>query len=324
MSFSSLTKEELVRLPLGKVCCVMSELSALVQTSGSLQLRGGGRVRVTFRVENAGLARRIFLLLRTGLEIVPRLHFIQHARLGGRRTCVLTLEDQDAEKLLLALHMMERSEEGTLTLRRTVPRHPMTRQCCRRSFLRGAFLGAGTMSDPEKEYHLECIAEEDSLGKTLESLLEKSQLPVHAHVRRGKRVFYLKGCQDIADMLTLMGASGATMELENIRIKKEIRSQVNRAMNCDEKNAERQVSAAQKQVEMIKVISIQRGLFTLPPSLQELARLRLEHPDESLTALGQLLQPPVGKSGVNHRVRRLEAIYNEIVATTPNPKEEHP
>ena len=103
MSFSSLAKEELLRLPLGKNCCVMSELSALVQTSGCLQLRGGGRVRVTFRVESAGLARRIFRLLGAGLELTPRLHFVQHARLGGRRSCVLTLEDEAAQKLLLSL-----------------------------------------------------------------------------------------------------------------------------------------------------------------------------------------------------------------------------
>lgn len=315
MSFSSLAKEELLRLPLGKNCCVMSELSALVQTSGSLQLRGGGRVRVTFRVESAGLARRIFRLLGAGLELTPRLHFVQHARLGGRRSCVLTLEDEAAQKLLLSLHMMEHGEDGGVTLRRTTPRHPMTRQCCRRSFLRGVFLGAGTMSDPEKDYHFELVAGEESLCATLEKLLEKSGLPVHMHQRKGKYVVYLKGCQHIADMLTLMGATAATMELENIRIKKEIRNQVNRAMNCDEKNAERQVSAAQKQVEVIKAISIQRGLYTLPPSLQEIARLRLEHPEESLTSLGALLDPPVGKSGVNHRMRRLEAIYDEIVAS---------
>ena len=227
---------------------------------------------------------------------------------------MLTLDDGDAQKLLLSLHMMEQDEGGGVTLRRTVPRHPMTRQCCRRAFLRGAFLGAGTMSDPEKDYHFELIAGEENLRQTLEKLLEKSGLPVHVHERKGKQVIYLKGCQQIADMLTLMGASKATMELENIRIKKGIRNQVNRAMNCDEKNAERQVSAAQKQVEMIKVISIQRGLFNLPPSLQEIARLRLEHPEESLTALGELLTPPVGKSGVNHRMRRLEAVYHEIEA----------
>ena len=122
MSFSSTTKEELIRLPLGKACCMLSELSALTQTSGSLSLRGGGRVRVTYRVESAALARRIFMLLRQRLSVTPSLHFVQSARLGGQRTCVLTVEDQDAQKLLLALHMMEQDDEGNISLRRTAPR----------------------------------------------------------------------------------------------------------------------------------------------------------------------------------------------------------
>ena len=115
MSFASNVKEELLRLPLGKNCCMLSELSALTQTSGSLSLRGGGHVRVTWRVESAALARRIFLLIRSRLGLTPTLHFVQHSRLGGQRTCVLTLEDQDAEKLLLALHMMEQDETGSIS-----------------------------------------------------------------------------------------------------------------------------------------------------------------------------------------------------------------
>ena len=179
MSFSSTTKEELIRLPLGKQCCMLSELSALTQTSGSLSLRGGGRVRVTYRVESAALARRIFMLLRSRLNVTPSLHFVQSSRLGGQRTCVLTIEDQDAQKLLLALHMMEQDDDGNITLRRTAPRHPMTRQCCRRAFLRAAFLGAGTMTSPEKAYHFEWIAQEETLQQTLRRLLEKYGLPVH-------------------------------------------------------------------------------------------------------------------------------------------------
>ena len=202
---------------------MLTELSALTQTSGSLALKGGGRVRVAWRVESAALARRIFLLLRSCLSLTPTLHFVQHNRLGGQRTCVLALEDQDAQKLLLALHMMEQDEAGAISLRRTAPRHPMTRQCCRRAFLRAAFLGAGTMTSPEKGYHLEWVAEEPTLRQTLAKLLEKSGLPVHEHVRKGKNVLYLKGAQQIADVLALMGASGAMLQMENIRIQKQMR-----------------------------------------------------------------------------------------------------
>ncbi len=317
MSFSSTAKDELIRLPLGKSCCILSELSALTQTSGSLALRGLGRVQVTYRVENAALARRIFLLLRTQLNITARLHFVQHARLGGRRSCVLTLGDQDSQTLLIALHMMERDEEGNISLKRTAPRHPMTRQCCRRAFLRGAFLGCGSMTNPEKSYHFEWVAEDQSLRQTLAKLLDKSGLPVHEHLRKGQNVMYLKGAQQIADVLALMGASQAVLEMENIRITKQMRAGANRASNCDEHNSERMLNAADEQIEAIKLISIQRGLFTLPPGLQEIARLRLEHTSLSLNELGQLMDPPVGKSGVNHRMRRLMDIAKEIRATLP-------
>jgi len=317
MSFSSRAKDELIRQPMGKSCCMLSELSALTQTSGSLALRGLGRVQVTYRVENTALARRIFMLLRTQLNITAKLHFVQHTRLGGRRSCVLTLGDQDSQTLLIALHMMERDDEGRITLKRTVPRHPMTRQCCRRAFLRAAFLGCGSVTNPDKSYHFEWVAEDQSLRQNLARLLEKCDMPVHEHVRKGQNVMYLKGAQQIADMLALMGASQAVMEMENIRIKKQMRAEANRASNCDEHNSERMLNAADQQIEAIKLISIQRGLFTLPPALQEIARLRLEHTSLSLQELGQLLDPPVGKSGVNHRLRRLVDIANEIRAALP-------
>lgn len=325
MSFSSTAKEELMRLPLGKSCCILSELSALTQTSGSLAFRGAGRIQVTYRVENAALARRIFLLLRTQLNIVAKLHFVQHARLGGRRSCVLTLGDKDSQKLLIALHMMEQAEDGSISLKRTAPRHPMTRQCCRRAFLRGAFLGAGSITSPEKSYHFEIVADDESLRKTLGRLLEKSGLPLHSFVRKGQNVVYLKSAQQIADILALMGASSSVLEMENIRITKQMRAGANRASNCDEHNSEKMLNAADKQIEAIKLISIQRGLFTLPPALQEMARLRLEYTSLSLTELGQMMEPPVGKSGVNHRMRRLMEIAKEIEdELTPNNTEEEP
>jgi len=305
MSFSSNVKDELIRLPLGKPCCMLSELSALTRTSGSLSMHGLGRILVSFRVENAALARRIFLLLRTQLQVTPKLYFVQHARLGGRRTCVLTLGDQDSQKLLLALHMVEKDEEGHVSFKRTSPRHPMTRQCCRRAFLRAAFLGAGTMTTPEKAYHLEWRADNESLLKELQRLLDKAGLPVHTSARRGSPVVYFKGAQQVADALALMGASGSVLEMENIRISKQMRGSANRAINCDEHNSDRMVNAAAEQVEAIKQISIHQGLSSLPPALYAAARLRLDNPELSLTELGQMLDPPVGKSGMNHRMRRL-------------------
>lgn len=311
-SFAVGVKDELVRLAPGKSCCQISELSALTQTLGHLTFRGGGRLGVTYRTDHAGIARRLFLILKKQLNLSPTLHFSQTTRQEGHKTCVLTLNDEDSKVLLTALHMMETDEEGQLHLKRTTPRHPMTRQCCRRAFFRGAFLGAGTVSNPEKGYHFEWKADDDVLPLTLERLLYKCDLPYHCYERKGKKVVYLKGAQQIADILTLMGATQSVLDMEDTRIHKQVRAKVTRATNCDEHNSEKMLDAAQRQAEAIRIITLKRGLFTLPPALREVARLRREQPELSLTELGQMLDPPVGKSGINHRMRRLMEIAEEI------------
>ncbi len=308
MSFSSNVKDELCRLPLGKNCCMLSELTALYRTSGSLSFHGSGRVQVQYRTENAALARRIFRLLRARLSITPRLHYVQHARLGGQRTCVLTVGDEDSQKLMLALNMTERDEEGNIRYRRTTVRHPMTRQCCRRAYLRAAYLGAGTMSNPEKEYHFEISTMDQSLVRELSRLLEKSGLPVNTYQRKGSTVVYLKGAQQISDAMAMMGATNSVFALEDIRIRKQARGAANRAINCDEHNFQRMLDAADAQVEGIRRYVIVKGMRSLPPALQEIAQKRLDNADLSLVELGQQFEPPLSKSAVNHRMRRLMEI----------------
>ena len=311
-SFSAGVKEELIRLPLGKPCCMLSEISALTQTSGHLSFRGGGWISVSYRLDNAGTTRRLFQLLKKRLNAAPKLHFIQTKQLGGRRSCVLSLNTEDSRTRLNALHMAETDENGQMHMKRTVPRHPMTRQCCRRAFLRGAFLGAGTLTHPEKNYHFEWKAEDDRLADTLEKLLEKCELPCKSYLRKGTRVIYLKGAQQISDALAIMGAGSSVLEMENIRINKQLRAAATRAANCDEHNSEKMLDAGQRQAEAIRQLSLTRGLFTLPPALREAARLRVENPDLSLEELGKMMDPPVGKSGVNHRIRRLMAIAAQM------------
>lgn len=308
MSFSSNVKDELCRLSLGKNCCMLSELTALYRTSGSLSFHGSGRVQVQYRTENAALARRIFRLLRARLNITPRLHYVQHARLGGQRTCVLTVGDEDSQKLMLALNMIERDGEGNIRYRRTTVRHPMTRQCCRRAYLRAAYLGAGTMSNPEKEYHFEISATDQSLVRELSRLLEKSGLPVNTYQRKGSTVVYLKGAQQISDAMAMMGAANSVFALEDIRIRKQARGAANRAINCDEHNFQRMLDAADAQVEGIRRYVIVKGMRSLPPALQEIAQKRLDNADLSLAELGQQFDPPLSKSAVNHRMRRLMEI----------------
>lgn len=307
-SFSAKVKEELVRLPIGKSCCQISEIGALTQTSGHLSFRGKGRITVQYRTENTGTARRLFQLLKTRLGVSPTLHYTVTRNLGGRRTWVLTLNEQDSKTLLSALHMIETDENGNSTLKRTVPRHPMTRICCRRAFFRGAFLGAGSMSNPEKGYHLEWRAEDERLAETILKLLEKSGMTAGTYERRGHQVIYLKEADRISEMLAAMGASGSVLQMENVRIRRQTRERAVRAANCDEHNSEIMLDAALKQVQACRDIGVEKGLFTLPPALREMARIRMEHPEMSLTELGEAMNPPLSKSAVNHRLRRLMKI----------------
>ena len=307
-SFSGRVKDELVRLPMGKSCCQLSEISALTRTSGHLSFQGRGRISVSYRMENTGAARRLFQLLKTRLGVSPTLHYTQSNRLGGRRTWILTLSGEDSRTLLSALRMIEENEDGSFAMKKGILRHPLTRQCCRRAYLRGAFLGSGTVTHPEKGYHLEWKAEDNRLADTLKDLLEKSGLPYRAYERRGQTVVYLKEADQISDALALMGASGSVLEMENIRVNRQTRLQAARASNCDEHNSERMLDAAQKQAEACRNISLSVGLFTLPPALREIARARMENPELSMTELGEMMNPPLSKSAVNHRLRRLMEI----------------
>ena len=176
----------------------------------------------------------------------------------------------------------------------------------------GAFLGVGTVTDPDKGYHLEWKTEDDRFAQTLEKLLEKNGLPFRSYIRRGQQVIYLKDAQQISDMLAMMGAGSSVLEMENTRIRKQLRASAVRAANCDEHNSEKMLDAGLKQAEAIRQISLKQGLFTLPPALREIARLRLENPDLSLQQLGEMLDPPVSKSGANHRMRRLMEIADRL------------
>ncbi|MBQ9325329.1 MAG: DNA-binding protein WhiA [Clostridia bacterium] len=311
-TFSQRVCEELVHESTDRDCCILAELSALTQTSGSLGFLGGGRFSVTYQVESLQLARRIYRMLKQGLSLSPSLHVVEHHRLGGQKTCVITVDGEDAPRLLNDLSMMSTSPDGTMTLRRMTPHVSLSRQCCRKSFLRGAFLGCGSMTGPEKSYHMEWVTGEENLTTAVRKMLERNGIEAHATERRGRTVVYLKNAQAIVDVLALMGAHAAVMEMENIRITKQVRGNANRASNCDEHNTERMLNASERQMRAIRKITLQHGLASLPPALRQMARLRLEQPELSLEELGKQLDPPIGKSGVSHRLARLEKIAETI------------
>ena len=302
MSFSSQVKRELMRVQPEKHCCMLAELSALTQTAGSLRLSGGGKLHVVYETENPALAKRIFLLLKRRMEITPQLEFNRHKRLGGRRLSILTVAEGDARRLLIALRMLQESETGTVF--KGVPRAAMTRRCCRAAFVRAAFLGAGSVTSPDQEYRLEFVSS-PGRSETLMKILEKSGVESRVTRRRDADVVYVRRGDGVVNCLALMGAHQALLEMENIRIGRDARNQANRARNCDEANLKKQLSAGERQARAIVRYSLAHSLSALPDELQEIGRIRMLHPEVSLEELGQMLPAPLGKSGANHRMRRL-------------------
>ena len=305
VSYSSQTKEELCRFEPDSVCCLLAELSGIVSAAGSVVYRGGGGKRLAIETENSAVARRAYRLLREVFDASPELSTMHRARLGGRNAYRVEVGGDEASFVL----------EGCgieVSQRRGVPREITVRKCCRMAFLRGVFLACGSVTDPEKEYHLEFALEDEAFAAALQRLIGRFDLNAHTITRRQTTIVYLKGQSEITDMLSILGAQTARFAMEDAYIRKELRNNANRAVNCDSANVQRAVTAASRQTQAIERVLAAMGEQSLPPALLQTAKMRLAYPEVSLEELGRLLDPPVGKSGVNHRLRRLEAMAQEI------------
>ncbi|MEG0492446.1 MAG: DNA-binding protein WhiA [Clostridia bacterium] len=319
MSFSSEVKQELCLLKPDKPCCALSELCGLFMTMGSLNLLGRGKLSVSFTNESLGICRRVYTLLSQFLRLVPQIHYVTNKRFGGTRKYILTLGPTQSPPFLCALHMMQQDAQGTQTLLSTAPKLPLSRFCCMRAFLRGVMLGGGTMSNPDQSYHLELPCQDEEQRVLMEKCFRKLDLPIKRGQRRGHLFYYFKQSEQVVTLLSAVGANQALMQVENLRVKKQVLSTVNRALNCDTANLEKQMVCSEDQMTVIRQLQEEGALENLSPSLKEIALARLDAPDATLTQLGQALVPPLGKSGVNHRMRRLMAFADANLSAEKTP-----
>ena len=188
----------------------------------------------------------------------------------------------------------------------------LQRNCCKRAFIRGAFLTSGSISDPQKGYHFEIVCPDEEKAQQLQEIIRSFHIDAKIVLRKKSYVVYVKEGAQIVDILAVMEANVALMDLENIRILKEMRNSVNRKVNCETANINKTVNAAVKQVEDIRLIERKAGFESLSECLGEIARLRLQYPEATLKELGMMLNPQVGKSGVNHRLKKLSMIAEEL------------
>lgn len=311
MSFSAELRRELVALPLSKPCCLVSELNALTACSASISLRGQGRVQLVYETRSAGVLRRIFTLLKERYAIKGTPILTNVSNFGGMKLYQLRLSAEDSRAMLRNLAPDHRGAGHRLGLP-SVPRRVVRRICCRRAWIRGAFLACGSAGDPRKGYRAEFVLDDAARADYLSRLLKLSGVECLRTKRRGNEVVYVRQGDSLVTLLGLMGAGRAVMEIENIRAAGSLRARSTREANCDTGNLRKLVDAAQRQIDAITRISLARGLTSLPKGLEEIARLRLSHPDLKLKELGELLSPPLSKAGVQHRLKRIEAVAESI------------
>ena len=310
MSFASDVRGELARLSVTDACCARSELATALLISGGIGWRGRNRYSVALTSADAAVVRRYFAVLKQHFGIIGQIRTLSGDALNNQKRYQLAVPDEDALKLLSALDLLD--EEALFGIRQVPAPQSVRFACCKKSAARAAFIMCGAVSHPEREYHIEIAAPNEELAAFLAEQLGYFELNVRTVRRKSKDVVYLKKAEDIADMLTLLGASGAMLALENVRVKKEVSNRVNRQMNCDSSNINRMVNAAEAQIADIRYIDREVGLDKLPRTLRQIAEARVNNPETTLQDLGELLEPPIGKSGVNARLRRIADIAEKL------------
>ncbi len=310
MSFSVAVKSELARVVPKNKCCQVAELSAFISLDGSIKELGEGLPALVMSNHSGSVARKIYKLCKLLLKNLNiQVAVTKKPYLKKQNVYHVIIPYQDGlEEAVLSLGLVV-TDSGWQAHWQPLA---FQKKCCQKAYLRGSFLGGGSVNNPEGNYHLEIITKDAIHSQMISNLMENFELKPGISKRKQYYVIYLKESDQIVDFLNIVGAHRALLEFENTRVLKEMRNQVNRLVNCETANLSKTVETGVRQVEMIRFLEKEIGLEKLSLPLREMARLRLEFPDASLRELGQMLDPPVGKSGVNHRLRKLEAKAEEL------------
>lgn len=299
MSFSAEVKNELARLETRDANSDKAELLALLRMSGAIVLRGLN-IGIHFSTENAALARRVLQLLKNNYHVQTEVVITRSRRLKkNNRYQVQVIPSPQVSTAMTELQLL--SVEGDLN-------NPLLNNLAtKKTYLRGAFLGGGSVSRPNSDYHLELVTGNEVFAQTIIKVMQSFSLKAKMTDRKNEYIVYLKDGESIVKFLNVIGAHNAMMELENARIIKDMRNNVNRVVNCETANLGKVVKAALRQVNCIKFIETKMNLTELPESLLFIANLRLQYPEASLNELVDHAEG-LGKSGINHRLKKLQEL----------------
>ena len=345
MSFSQDLKGELARVELSKKCCMLAEIAGFLRVSGSVKLLGGGKFGIVATTENAATARHFKVLIESYFRNKVSMEIGESQRPGSRNRKVrnryyLNIGPEEKSVQILRETGIMLIREGDDYFSDGIYQPIVKSKCCKRSYLRGMFLSCGTVSDPRKSYHLEFVLDKEQSAADLKKLIGSFENLSAGLVKRGdNNVVYMKKAGYISDMLGIMGATESMLDMEEIRVKKNTHGNIRRMINCDVANTGRTVTAAGEQREWLKKIAenelghemppivdddgvyadtdeilgmYREGLRFLDQPLRDVAMLRLERPEASLTEIGEALTPPVGKAAVNKRFAKIRAIAEQM------------
>lgn len=319
MSFSSDVKGELARLEIKKKEDMLAEISGFLRVSGSIRLNGSGKMSIVASTENPAIARHFKKLIKDYFGSSADLEIGESEAPGsgkhyssGYRYSLKIGHEGKSDRILRETGILM-IKEGDDYLSDGIYQPIISKKSAKKAYLRGLFLGCGTISDPKKSYHLEFVIKRDGLAQDLKKLID-SFVEMRANIskRKNQNIVYIKKADYISDMLGIMGADSAVMNFENIRLERKIKGEAMRLSNCDNANVDRLITAAERQLKDIELIDKYMGVDNLPLRLNEIATARLKNPSASLTEIGNSLTEPVGKSAVTKRFAKLKEIAEKL------------
>lgn len=309
MSFASQIKKEVIKIE-AEQCCDKAELAAIIRMNGVLSV-GKRSFSLDVHTENAAIARRIYTLIKSNYNYPIELLVRKKMKLKKNNVYIVRIKHY-VKKLLR--HLAINHDENNIV--QDVEDESLKNVCCRRSYLRGAFLSRGSVNNPEtSSYHLEIFNFYKEHNKYLMKLMNTFNLHARAVKRRNGYIVYIKEAEKITEFLNIIGAYNALFKFEDVRIVRDMRNSVNRLVNCETANLNKTINASVRQVESIKLIDEMIGLENISSRLREVAEARLKHPEVTLKELGELIpNGKLSKSGVNHRLKKIEEMAEEIRA----------
>ncbi|HEY3365005.1 MAG TPA: DNA-binding protein WhiA [Symbiobacteriaceae bacterium] len=308
-AFYTQVKDELAHLMPAEQCCRRTELAALLRACGRISIGGAGRLGCSFTTDHAPVARKILRMVKSEFGLTTRLLVARRRRLRKNLVYLVRVPPQPG---LAELLQASGVTDGEGNLSDWSDLKALEQDHCRRSYLRGTFLGTGWVASPERQHHLEMTTTATEAADELGQLLFRYGIPVRMAYRKDVMVLYIKDGNHIAKFLNVAGAHQSLMHFEDVRAMKEMKNLVNRQVNAETANLGKTVEASARQVAALERLQAGGGLERLNEGLQELATLRLNHPDASLKELGEMCHPPLGKSGVNHRMRLLMNLAGDL------------